>query len=98
MLPAAVQMVVPALSNVRLLIVKKEPLEMASVAPGEIMVRPVPLIEPPVQFIALPTVTVCAPPKVPFKLRMAGATTPVPSKLALPPEINIVLLVQSNCR
>src|ERR1700677_3401849 len=57
MFPAPVQTVVPALSKVRVVIVRKDGLAIVSVAPGAMTVRPVPLIEPPVQVMALPAVT-----------------------------------------
>jgi len=50
---------------------------------------------PPVQFIALPTVTNWPPPRVPLlRFNSVGATVPVPSKLAVPPEMTSALLVQ----
>jgi hypothetical protein len=68
---------------------------MFSVAAGLITVRPLPSMVPPVQFMVLPTVTVSAPPRPPFKSSVAGATVPVPSKLAVPPEMSSkVLLTQ----
>ena len=96
MVPAPFQTIVPALSSVREVIEINEALLIASVTPGGMMVRPVPVIAPPIQLIAFPIVTFCAPPNVPFafKVRNAGATIPVPSKLAVTPEMIIVLLVQ----
>src|SRR5580658_8182864 len=63
--PAPVQTVVPALSKVRVVIARKDGLAIVSAAPDEIAVRPVPLMEPPVQFITLPTVTTLLPPREP---------------------------------
>src|ERR1700677_44747 len=95
MFAAPVQTVVPALSKVRVVIVRKDGLAMVSVAPGEITVRPVPLIAPPVQVIKPPAVTTLLPPREPLlNVKVEGATVPVPSKLAVPPEITMVLLVQ----
>jgi hypothetical protein len=66
---------------------------MWRVAEEEMTVRPIPFIEPPVQFIKLPTVTTLLPPiSPPLNVNTEGATVPVPSKAAAQPEMTIVFV------
>src|SRR5262245_44173785 len=85
---------VPALSSVRL---NTTPLgfDIVIVAPDGMIVWPLPLMLPPVQFIAPRTVTLAGPPSVPLlRFRIFGVTGPVPLKFTVAPEIESVLLVQ----
>ena len=64
------------------------------VAPAEMIVHPLPLIEPPLQSIWFNTVTFWLPLNVPLLMvTNAGDTTPLPLKFAVPPERTSVLLV-----
>ena len=91
---APAHVVVPPLSKVRDVIeLNVERLLTVNDAPEGIRVRPVPLMLPPVQLMEFRAVTVCAPPKVPpLRFRIDGDTVPVPSKLAVPPEMTMVLV------
>src|SRR5579883_1743639 len=96
--PGPVQTTTPPLSNVRDVIEREtgDGLLMVSIAPKGMMVRPVPLMPPPVQVMALPTVTKLLPPREPLlKSITAGETGPVLSKLTEPPEMVRALLVQT---
>ena len=60
-----------------------------------VIVRPAPVIVPPVQFIWLSTVTDWLPPIVPLSWsNNEGVTAPMPLKFTVPPERTSVLLVQ----
>ena len=90
-----VQSTVPPFSKVRVVRLTALALARLRVTPAGMIVRPLPLIVPPVQFITPRTVTTWLPLKVPpLKFRMAGVTVPVPLKLAVPLEMASVLLVQ----
>src|SRR6185503_9356476 len=98
MLPAPVQRTVPPFSKVRLVMVTTLGMAALSVAPTAITVRPLPLMDPAVQFITVLAVTVLVPPSVLLiKFNTAGDTNPVPLKLAVSlgtPEMVSVLFVQ----
>src|ERR1043166_3672918 len=95
MLPPRFHSTAPPFSSVR--VFRETPPGKAafSITPGGITVRPLPVMLPPVQFIAVLTGTVLVPSNVPLlKLTTAGEIKLVPLKLATPPEMLTVLLVQ----
>jgi hypothetical protein len=92
-LPAPVQRTVPSFSRVRVFSCTVPGLETLSVTPARMMIRPLPVMLPPVQFITLLTVTTPVPPNAPLlKSTTDGDTKPVPLKLAMLPEMVSVLV------
>src|SRR5689334_118273 len=94
-IPAPLQSTVPPFSSVRALSETELGMAALSVTPTGMMVLPLPLIVPAFQFITLLMITLLVPVIVPLaKCTMAGETTPLPLKLAVPPAMVTVLFVQ----
>src|SRR5438105_10050997 len=95
MLPAPDHRIEPPFSRVRLVRDAKDGMGALSVTPAGMIVRPLPLMVPPVQFITVLIVTVLVPVNKPLlKFSVAGDTAPVPLKLAVPNETFSVLFVK----